>query len=137
MRSAKRNRKKWYDDVMLFDRVQHPDPEMQAFWNRNDKAWAWYMFLLGSNLEAICEFVGGHKEELEQWIRGVCAGKEKVTTHPYPLLDARPRQKWTTRHDKILLRMRKAKLDFNEACRLLEREPKTVKLQWQRLKLLR
>ena len=158
LKSAAREHKRLHDDVALWNRpvpvyreVRKKMPggwacklvraegeeiakEEHKFWRRNDKAWAWYSFLIGCDLEHICEFVGGKKEELAEWIRQVCSGEAYVETHPFPLLDHQPRQAWTKRHDKILLRMRKAGLDFSEACRLLERNPDTVKREWKRLK---
>lgn len=103
-------------------RVNFTTESDKAFWRDADKVWAWHCFLTGSDATLITEFVGGRPEDFNQWVRDVCAGREKCNwsgsfTH----------WKWTARKDRLLLRMKREKLEFYTACRLLGFSPAQVK----------
>jgi hypothetical protein len=103
------------------------------FWTQHDKHWAWYMFLLGSKVSDIVIMIGRTEDQFKQWVDKICSGGTTVTTHPFPLLDHKPYVEWTPRHLKLLRKMRDSRLEFSEACRLLERKPESVKKQLKQL----
>ncbi len=95
----------------------------KEFWTRNDKCWAWHCYLMGSTPEMICEFVGGRKEELIEWVKSVCRGEEIcIYNGSFPIS-----QPWTARQDRMLWLMYESRILFYDAARLLGRFPTSVK----------
>lgn len=97
-------------------------------WLDRDKIWAWHEFICGTPTDLIVEFIGGRREDFNDWIRAVCNGAEECV-----YAGSWSHWKWTPRLDRLLLRMKRERLTFLTACRLLGHDQTSVR---QRLAFL-
>lgn len=105
----------------------------KEFWTSNDKSWAWHCYLAGSEVEMICEFVGGKKEDFVAWVKQVCRGEE-TCIYSGSFRDAADPNGWKPRHNRMLWLMYQSRVHFLTTCRLLGKNQDNVRARVQILK---
>lgn len=109
------------------ERISESD---KVFWVGQDQCWAWYMVLIGHDLQDTVAQVGGTKAELVAWAEAVCRGEEQVAYEGLVFPTS-----WNKRQDRILKLLRESGQPLYEAARLLGRQPEEVKRRAKELRL--
>lgn len=104
---------------------------MKSNWTEDDKRHAWHEYLIGAELEQISLFIGGTRDDVLNWIKGVCKGQERCI---YNWQFSSSREPWTKRQDRMLWLMYQSRIRFHDAARLLARFPIDVRMRLIHLK---